>query len=1347
MSGPIRSRIGPDKANLLRYLDEAQTHVDNRPADAAPAPQWTQWLQFLKNDKLRIDRAIGRIDTQIQRWTDFILKLEPEERDGEEGIYNEAAEGATGFLEVLNQGYEKIDLLTSNIEIAQTALTLLQPPPPVQQQNAQQNAPRANQGGRRNVQMQLPKANLPEFEGDSTQWPSFWDSFLSSIHNNAELSDIERFNYLLGCLRGDAKRLIQGYFVTEANYSLAITKLRERYGDDEKIKADLRNELQKLQPALKTMHSIRHTFDNMERILLQLDQMGEDTNQTLVLATIQNKMPKWILTELEKAKIDIAEKWDDEEEGEPFLWDAAKAREALSKIIRLHEKVNQICANQPDTSRFPRRRFEDKGTQRIDETEDARIFVTNQKEQTPGKNQTRNSNKTQSKNMILPDDMINTEQRNPNANHPNPESSPPFSQQSAQCNFNQRPTFGSNSCSSYNSTNSFKYGLPFNPSANSDNYNQAYPNNQNSTWRRAFTPLPCIFCNSEQHFSSYCTKYATADARQKRLALMHKCLHCFKNSNHQFCPAREKCKFCGGNHKHIVCYNFQPEVNRSENIRNHTASVPEQIEHAETHAIASPKDILLMTQQVEVTVNGRMPPEQGVKIFLDPGASRSFITEKLVKRLGIDIQRQGQPIKINAHGMFGHKTSFESHPVTVQLGIRPELNIYSSSTHSFRDFCLRTTSKITDKIAMPTFPDYQIRKIERQIGSKQLGISTELDDVDILIGLDYFWDLVVGKKKIGDGLFIIETLLGPVLCGGNSNMNLPTQHAEMHSAQIEDVFSYGIVDLPDQGFNELEKCYSLEGIGIMDPPMENDDEMAQLLFDKTIAKNGDRYQVRWPFRPNAPPLPTNKNLAIKRLQSNIIKLNSTKIPPNLLQICNQIFEDQLKDGIIEEVNEFQPTENLVHYLPHQVVYRPEKKKARVVMDASAHLKGHPSLNDVLYRGPMLLPKVASVLLRWRQDKIVVVCDIKSAFLMLELHPADRDTTRFLWLKNLDKPASADNLKTYRFCRVLFGAVSSPFLLCGTIEYHLKNSRIAQKYPELSEEIRQSIYMDNILILSPDEQIAKQKIVQTREIFHAAGMELREFMSNDERALSEITNEDKIIPSEKFLGLDWEVKKDLIHFKFPSPQCKNWTMRNVLQFVNSVFDPLGLINPATFQARTFFQSLWTKKQKWDVQLTDKEQVQWIKIINEWKGAILTIPRLVHANKTDSDIQIHVFTDASELGYGTAVFARQNTKFSTDSDLLFAKSRLRPINQIGNAKSSQFREWNFSAYSSALGQRHSSKKRWASNRHEPYFGPTVKLRCPGSVRKKNSPFSSKIDAEKSIATILNFDMSTHPKIQQI
>ena len=81
----------------------------------------------------------------------------------------------------------------------------------------------------------LPKLTLPKFRGDVKNWPAFWDSFQSAIHNNDDIPKVDKFNYLNSLLEGPAFKTIQGFTLTGSNYDSAIQMLQERFGDPQQI--------------------------------------------------------------------------------------------------------------------------------------------------------------------------------------------------------------------------------------------------------------------------------------------------------------------------------------------------------------------------------------------------------------------------------------------------------------------------------------------------------------------------------------------------------------------------------------------------------------------------------------------------------------------------------------------------------------------------------------------------------------------------------------------------------------------------------------------------------------------------------------------------------------------------------------------------------------------------------------------------------------------------------------------------------------------------------------------------------------------------------------------------------
>ena len=108
----------------------------------------------------------------------------------------------------------------------------------------------------------------------------------------------------------------------------------------------------------------------------------------------------------------------------------------------------------------------------------------------------------------------------------------------------------------------------------------------------------------------------------------------------------------------------------------------------------------------------------------------------------------------------------------------------------------------------------------------------------------------------------------------------------------------------------------------------------------------------------------------------------------------------------------------VHYLPHQAVVRKNAvtTKVRIVYDASSKgSKTEASLNDCLHVGPSLNPLLYNILLWFRENRVALVGDIEKAFLNVEVDEADRDSLRFLWVKDID--SKVHETVVYRFCEL------------------------------------------------------------------------------------------------------------------------------------------------------------------------------------------------------------------------------------------------------------------------------------------------------------------------------------------
>jgi len=105
--------------------------------------------------------------------------------------------------------------------------------------------------------VKLPKLDLTSFGGNKLKWVAFWDAFECSVHSNKKLPKIEKFNYLLTKLYGEAKKVVEGLSLSNLNYDVAIEILKERFGNTQYIVNLLYKELINIPPVSQKIDSLR----------------------------------------------------------------------------------------------------------------------------------------------------------------------------------------------------------------------------------------------------------------------------------------------------------------------------------------------------------------------------------------------------------------------------------------------------------------------------------------------------------------------------------------------------------------------------------------------------------------------------------------------------------------------------------------------------------------------------------------------------------------------------------------------------------------------------------------------------------------------------------------------------------------------------------------------------------------------------------------------------------------------------------------------------------------------------------------------------------------------------------
>ncbi|XP_032781182.2 uncharacterized protein LOC116919317 [Daphnia magna] len=352
------------------------------------------------------------------------------------------------------------------------------------------------------------------------------------------------------------------------------------------------------------------------------------------------------------------------------------------------------------------------------------------------------------------------------------------------------------------------------------------------------------------------------------------------------------------------------------------------------------------------------------------------------------------------------------------------------------------------------------------------------------------------------------------------------------------------------------------------------------------------------------------------------------------------------------------------YCPHHPVFNPNKpKKCRIVFDLSAKYKGI-CLNDVLLKGPDLLTNLIGILLRFRQHAIPVVADVEKMLHQVRVRPSDGPAFRFVWRE----PGSTQLPDIYQMDVHLFGVVSSPAVCANTLQRAVKDSENAVP---LLQQITRHFYVDNWLASFPSTTEAIATAHTLTEALKVGGFPLTQWATSDETVRQALPGQQQTgvsvnmdldaEPIERTFGLVWDFRHD-VFILGARAESGGRTKRDLLKSIFSIFDPLGFLAPIVFQAKVLMLDIWRRKFDWDDELSQDLIDRWIR----WTETLtslskLVLERCISPRRNDlTTTELHVFGDASEMGFGAVAYVRFLFSDGTASvKFIISKARVAPL----------------------------------------------------------------------------------------
>ncbi|XP_043276074.1 uncharacterized protein [Venturia canescens] len=624
-------------------------------------------------------------------------------------------------------------------------------------------------------------------------------------------------------------------------------------------------------------------------------------------------------------------------------------------------------------------------------------------------------------------------------------------------------------------------------------------------------------------------------------------------------------------------------------------------------------------------------------MLIDTGAEITFITASLVQQLKVHREASVTPII----GIGGTHSGHTRGVVSVKLR-----SIHSSDIVSIKAHIL---SKL-----MPTLPSFTPPNISlSHLQGLPLADPEFLlpGSIDLILGADIYGQLIREQIKRGPhGTPIAQnTVFGWIVLGP---MDSSQQSAGLvHHAAV------------DHGYQELQDLLTQfwvqeEVSGSGESHLTPDEQECETHFLTTHKRDSDgRYVVRLPVQSASGTLGGSFHTASSCLHRLRCKLNRDSSYKGLYDTFLGEYESL---GHMTRVSGNHAPLEPIYYLPHHGVLT---TKLRVVFNGSCNTDSGISLNDILHTGAKLQRDISDVLLWVRRHRFVFATDIVKMFRQIRVHESDWDLQRILWVDE------GGRVVPFHLTTVTYCTRSAPFLAGRALDQLVTDE--GGKYPEAVAPLTKGRYVDDIY--GGADQLADliTQAEQLMGICTTGCFPLAKWQSNHPELLTAVgataSTENARVFEEcetKVLGLAWLPHTDVFKFTVHKYTAGDGiTKRIILSEIAQFYDPLGFLSPVTIRAKILLQRLWLEKLNWDDLVSTEVRNSWVAFRQELSHlGTVSVPRWLNI-ATGTSVELHGFSDASQLAMGAAVYVRvSGAGNQTTVSLVCPKTKVTPIKRL-------------------------------------------------------------------------------------
>lgn len=1026
------------------------------------------------------------------------------------------------------------------------------------------------------MKIKLPSQTLTKFDGKFSNWNSFWDDFSSSVDDDPELPPIQKFKYLRSVLLNEPYRIAQPYSLTNKNYFIVINLLKDRYGNPTLIKENLLNELKDLYRPTDGTSELRKFILYVNRIILQLQNLGENIDHQLVKLAIETKLPQTL-------RIKIKEKLNN--------FTTIELMEFLNNYTQIREELDKSGSRSFQSFR------------NINNKNNSNIQYQHSFKRNNFKNQ--NFYQNNKPNWI-------------NKNHFQRNKSNFMRKFQDYDRYAQTSAFSTQAKSSQNKQNKTKF-------ENNKNFKEEckfcgrnnhvskeckiYPNPEKRNARVRELKI-CINCLRNDHMISDCTS--------KFL-----CFNC-KGKHHTLLCLKKKTEIPKSNLIQKSNSNIVKEISNTNTLASIETKESDEMEE------------ILMTIDGNIFNFNDQNFEENSIILLDNGSQKSYITNEIADKLNLT----PIAYKTLSIATFNNHKPKLIQTRIVQIGIKTiDGNIEPFTVQTVEKItdvmtvALRKTINI-DKNKIPVrmrIPHVLIgidyywqlmlpNKTIFPLPSGFYSIKTKLGNVLSGKGMTEptKTNLAIMNRKEKEKLNqTIQEFWNLESIGITDSPNLTDDdYAVIHFNKTVK-FENGRYEIRWPFKNEKPDIPTNFGLafGRLKSTVKKLRKDNQLHLYQDVLQNQMNMDVNeiTEFKTNnlTHYLP---HQAVIRETSNTTKLRVVFDASAKLRGYNSL-NDEIYQGpkCIPDLCGL-----LLRFRMKKYVLIADLEKAFLQV-------GLNELDRDTTRFLWLKPDSYKYFLK--HDGEIEMKDLEIR--RFKRMPFGVNASPFL-LGYVIKLHLSKYEEIYNKLKLEKENIDPDLIL------NSENKK--NKIKELCDELNENAYVDNFIMMCDDEKEIKFKHYWSKRIFKIATMNLREFVSNHEKCNKEIQNIDnsEMPQMTKLLGIKWDVNEDELKLKLDMPTVEiGITKRQILQIVAKNFDPMGWISPVILKYKRFFQKLWKLTKDWDEKLTKEEFNEWNEIATNDEIKILRNP--YNISRINS-AEFHIFTDASEIAYAATGYIK-------------------------------------------------------------------------------------------------------------